>query len=276
MKPLNARSYRGPVRAVVTDLAGTVIDFGSCAPAGAFVELFARSRVTVTPAQARGPMGLHKRDHIATLAALPEVAAQWEAAHGAPCGEADIDALYATFIPLQVACLADHGDLIPGVVEAVAALREKDIRIAATTGYNREMLETVLACAEKQGFVPDAAVCAEDVAGGRPAPWMNFRAMEQLGVFPPASVVAIGDTIPDIASAVNAGVWAVGVTETGNMLGLSQAECAALNAGEREHLLTEAADQMYAAGAHYVINGFQELPGLVGQINRAMMEGKRP
>lgn len=271
-----ARIYRGQVRAVITDLAGTTVDFGSCAPAGVFVEVFAKAGVTVTPAQARGPMGLQKRDHIARLAALPEVAAQWESAHGKPCGEDDIDALYADFIPMQVDCLAKHNDIIPGVIEATAALREMGVRVAATTGYNRQMLETVLEGAEAGGFVPDAAVCAEDVAAGRPAPWMNFRAMELLGVYPPQSVVAIGDTIPDIEAGLNAGVWTVGVTATGNMLGLSKAEYDALNAGEREHLISEAQDTIDAAGAHYAVNAFAELPELIGHINRAIAQGKRP
>ena len=60
--------------AVVFDWAGTLVDFGSCAPMGAFVRLFAEFGVSVSIAQARGPMGLAKRDHIATLCRLPEVA----------------------------------------------------------------------------------------------------------------------------------------------------------------------------------------------------------
>lgn len=214
-----ARIYRGRIRAVITDLAGTTVDFGSCAPAGAFAELFARQGVTVTPEQARGPMGLHKRDHIAALATLPGVSAQWEQQHGSPCGEEDIDAIYEAFIPLQVACLPKFADLIPGVLDTVKALREQDIAVAATTGYNREMLTTVLDGARSQGFEPDAAVCAEDVPAGRPAPWMNHRAMEALGVFPREGVIAIGDTLPDIEAGLNAGVWTVGVTATGNKIG---------------------------------------------------------
>ena len=276
MKYRYARIYRGRIRAVVTDLAGTTVDFGSCAPAGAFVELLAQNGVTVTPEQARGPMGLHKRDHIRALAALPEVASQWEAKHGASCGESDIDTMYEAFIPLQVACLPGFADLIPGVLEAVGRLREMDVCIAATTGYNRKMLETVLAGARKQDFVPEAAVCAEDVQGGRPAPWMIYRAMEVLGVYPRESVVSIGDTIPDVESALNAGVWSVGVTATGNMLGLDQDAYQALTTGERESLLAEAEDRMYAAGAHYVIPSFQELPELVTQLNRLLAQGKTP
>ncbi|MCS5617982.1 MAG: hypothetical protein O3C39_01615 [Planctomycetota bacterium] len=62
------------IRLVVADLAGTTIDFGSRAPAGVFVSLFQRHGVAITDADARGPMGTAKRDHIAALAALPRTA----------------------------------------------------------------------------------------------------------------------------------------------------------------------------------------------------------
>ena len=117
------------IRLVAFDLAGTTIDFGSRAPAGVFVELFARHGVTVSEAEARGPMGTAKRDHIAALAALPRVAEAWRKAHaGRSAGTAEIDELYAEFIPLQLKSLPAFGDLIPGTVEAAQALRAAGMR----------------------------------------------------------------------------------------------------------------------------------------------------
>jgi len=252
------------IRLVAFDLAGTTIDFGSRAPAGVFVELFARHGVTVSEAEARGPMGTAKRDHIAALAALPRVAEAWQKAHGGrTAGPAEIDELYAEFIPLQLESLPAFGDLIPGTLEAVAALRRSVIKVAVTTGYNTAMTDVVLAGARRQGFVPDAVVCASDVAAGRPAPWMIFRAMEATGVWPPAAVVAVGDTIADVEAARNAGVWAVGVTATGNMLGLSRAAHDALAPADRAARLAKARDAMLAAGAHAVIEGIGDLPALL-------------
>ena len=207
---------QAPIRGVIFDWAGTTIDYGSRAPVVAFISAFAKYGVEITAEEARGPMGLQKRDHIVALTKLPRVAEAWIAAHGSAPGEAEIDAMYAEFIPLQVKSLPDYGDVIPGVVDTVEKLRARGVDVAATTGYNREMLEVVLDCAKAGGFVPDAAFCAEDVAAGRPAPWMIYRSMEALGAFPPESVVNIGDTVPDVESGVNAGAWSVGVTRTGN------------------------------------------------------------
>ena len=68
--------------AVVFDWAGTIVDFGSCAPMGAFVRLFEQFGIDLTIEQARGPMGMAKWDHIQALGRLPAVAAQWERRYG--------------------------------------------------------------------------------------------------------------------------------------------------------------------------------------------------
>ena len=48
------------IKAVIFDWAGTMIDFGSRAPMGAFVEVFGEFGVDLTVAEARGPMGLRE------------------------------------------------------------------------------------------------------------------------------------------------------------------------------------------------------------------------
>lgn len=261
------RAYRGPLRAVILDLAGTVVDYGSCAPAFAFVELFARHQIKVTATQARTPMGLQKKDHIRAIAGMPDVCEQMEKIKGRSWAEADIEDLYKEFIPLQLDILPRHGKLIPGTLEAVEFFRSQGMKIGVTTGYNREMLERVLEEASKQGLRPDSAVCASDVAGGRPAPWMIFRSMEILGVFPPAAVVKIGDTIPDVEDGLNAGAWSIGVTKTGNMLGLSEEEVARMPTAELANRLKEAEILMHQAGAHYVVGGIEGSIAVINQIN---------
>jgi phosphonoacetaldehyde hydrolase len=87
--------------AVLLDWAGTTVDHGSCGPAEVFRSIFAARGVEITADEAREPMGRAKRDHIATVAAGPRVAAAWRERHGSDCSDADIDAMYADFLPLQ-------------------------------------------------------------------------------------------------------------------------------------------------------------------------------
>lgn len=270
------RRYSGPVRLVVLDLAGTVVDYGSCAPAGAFVELFARHGVEATTDEAREPMGMHKRDHIRAMSKMPSIAAGWERAKGKPATEEDVESLFQEFIPLQLSCLTDYRELIPGAAETVRQLQSRGVKVATTTGYNEEMLEIVLSGAAEQGLRPDAAGSAAQVAAGRPAPWLIYRCMEELGVFPPEAVVKIGDTIADVEAGLNAGVWSVGVVETGNMVGLPRSELEALPDTERTERYERGAARLRVAGAHMVVPGIADCLAVIEEIEERLEYGDKP
>jgi phosphonoacetaldehyde hydrolase len=74
-------------------------------------------------------MGMAKRAHIQAILALPRVAAAWTKSHGHAPADADIDAVYAVFVPKNVAVAARHADVIPGVAEVVATLRREGVKI---------------------------------------------------------------------------------------------------------------------------------------------------
>jgi len=266
----------GRLRAVILDLAGTIVDYGSCAPAGVFIEVFKRHGVEITVAEARAPMGAHKRDHIAAVTAMPAVAARWLAAHGAPVTDADIDALYAELIPLQVACLPDFSELIPGALQAIAYFRARGLKVATTTGYNREMTDVVLREMRPQGFEPDAAICVDDVPAGRPEPWMALLAALRLRAYPVSACAKVGDTVPDIAEGLNAGMWTVAVAATGNELGLSLTEASALPAEELQDRTQTARERLSSAGAHYVVDSIADVPGILSHIEARLSAGERP
>jgi phosphonoacetaldehyde hydrolase len=250
--------------AVIVDWAGTIMDFGSCAPAGAFVELFRRHGVTITLDEARGPMGTAKRDHIAALLA------------GRERFGLDLDELYAEFIPLQLACLPDFAALIPGAAAAVAGWRARGLRVGGTTGYSRDMVEICIAAARRQGLELDSVKCASDVRAGRPAPWMALAAAAELGVYPMVAIVKIGDTRADIDEGLNAGMWTIGVTATGNELGLNEAAAAALPAPELDRRVEAIGARFRNWGAHYVARSVADCLPIFDEIDARLARGDRP
>ncbi len=264
------------IKLVVFDWAGTTIDFGCMAPSGAFVAAFAEAGVPVTIGEARGPMGLHKKDHLRAMLRVPEINGRWRTRHHREWTEADVENLYRVVTPMQVAAANRHSALIPGVVACVAELRKRGIKVAASTGYFREAAEVVYAAAREQGYVPDFTICADDVPAGRPAPWMIFRAMEATGVYPPAAVVKVGDTVIDIEDGHNAGVWSVGVVDSSNEMGLSEAELAALTKAEREQRREVVLSRYEDARTDAAIRTIDQLPSLVAEINEQLALGARP
>jgi phosphonoacetaldehyde hydrolase len=264
------------IKLVVFDWAGTTVDFGCCAPVTAFVQAFADAGVSLTATEARGPMGLHKKDHIRALLQQPPIARRWQQAHRQDWTQGDVEDLYRRFIPLQLETIDRESRLIAGLLPCVSFLRGRNIRIGATTGYFREAAQRVCEAARLQGFTPDHSVGADDVPSGRPLPWMVFRNMEALGIYPPAAVIKVGDTVPDIEEGRNAGVWAIGVVRTSNEVGLGESEFEALPAAEQRARLQAARIKLLDAGAHQVLDSVADLPDLIPEIERRLGLGEKP
>jgi len=270
------RTYLGKVNAVIFDWAGTIVDHGSLAPVRVLQELFDIHEVPITEDEARRDMGLLKKDHIRSILSYERVRSAWTGAHNEPPSEEDVESLFHDFIPRQLDCLAAYSELIPGLLDTVAGLRKRGIKIGSTTGYTRPMLDLLLEKAAAQGFVPDSALCPDDVGGGRPYPWMCYETAVRLKVYPLESFVKIGDTISDVEEGLNAGMWSVGVARTGNLIGLSAAQFSALPASEMESEIGAARAKLIAGGAHYVIDSIAEVEDLLVKIEGRLAQGERP
>jgi phosphonoacetaldehyde hydrolase len=276
MEFIYRRSYRGPLKAVILDWAGTVIDYGCMAPALTFVELFRRNGIEITIEQARKPMGMNKKDHIREITRLAEVDRAWQDIHGAPCTEADVDSLYRDYMPLQIECLTSYSRLIDGSLVAVKKFRKRALLIGTTTGYSREMIDILSEEARKQGFVPDSIVCASDVPAGRPHPWMCVKAAMDLQVYPMEAIVKIGDTPADVEEGLNAGMWTIGIALTGNELGMTEDEVSSLAPDTLRVALETAYRRLFQAGAHYVVDTIAECDPVLDIINARLFQGERP
>ncbi len=262
---------------VVFDWAGTVVDHGSRAPVATLQTVFAEAGVAIGVEEARRSMGVAKRAHIAAILTIPRVAREWQRVHGAAPAETDVARLYAEFIPKQLACLEYHSDVIGGVSKAVEQLRGKGLKIGSTTGYTRPMLDFLLAFAKTQGFWPDCALCPDDVpGGGRPAPWMCYLNAIRMQVSPLWTMVKIGDTASDVAEGTNAGMWTIGITRTGNEVGLTAAEWDAAPTAQRSEALAKASLRLQDAGAHFVAESVADCPAILEEIDGRLAAGERP
>ncbi|MCS0500875.1 phosphonoacetaldehyde hydrolase [Ancylobacter mangrovi] len=272
---MNAMSL-SHLKAIVFDWAGTVVDFGSLAPMGAFVEAFGEFDVEISIDEARVPMGMAKRPHVAALLAMPRVAAEWQRVHGHAPTEADIDAVYAVFVPKNLAVAASFADLIPGAAETAAALRAAGVKIGSTTGYTREIMAKITPRAAEQGFAADAMACTGDVPDGRPTPFLMWKVLTDLQVYPAWSVVKVDDTEVGIGEGLNCGAWTVGVAVTGNVFGLSRGDTAALSPEAFVERRAKAVEKLTSAGAHYVIDGVADLLPVLAAISGRLARGERP
>jgi phosphonoacetaldehyde hydrolase len=252
-----------PIEAIIFDWAGTTVDYGSRAPTSVFIEVFRRNGVAITADEARGPMGRAKRDHIVAIATIPRVAALWSERYGRTPSDIDIDQMYYDFLPRQKEALVTGTNIIPGIPEAVETLRSRGLKIGSSTGYARELMDIIVPLAAQAGYSPDVVICADDVPSGRPAPWMNFLAAQQLGIYPMDRILVVDDTPIGIEAGLNAGAITVAVTKTGNSLGLSESEVSQLSPTDLQFRLDKIESDFKAIGAHFTIPSVADLPGLL-------------
>lgn len=264
------------ISAIMLDWAGTVVDHGSMAPILALQALFSTHGIDLSAKDARKDMGLLKRDHIQAILQLDNVRAEWTKQFGSEPSPEDLNSLYAEFGPLQMDIITKHSDVIDGAAETVERWKSRDIRIGSTTGYTRAMLNPVIAQARSQGYSPDSSVCPDEVGAGRPAPWMLFRNAQLLDVYPLSRCVKIGDTISDIEEGRNAGMWTIGLTRTGNMVGTDAATFAALPDSQKQHLVRQAEEAFRSNGAHYVAEDLASCDPILQEIESLLARDTSP
>jgi len=264
------------LQAVVFDWAGTLVDFGSLAPMGAFVTLFKSYGVDISVDEARVPMGLPKWHHIQALGLMPRIAQAWQSAHGRPFSRRDVDALYEDFTPMSAQAAAEHAQCIPGSLDTIRQLRELGLKIGSTTGYTRAIMAKVEPVALAQGLRVDNLVCADDLVQGRPGPMGMYRCFLDLQVWPASSVIKVDDTVPGLMEGRHAGCWTVAVAASGNATGLSWEHWTALGAAERHQVLQRAHLSLDAAQPDFIIDSVADLPAVIPHIEALMREGAGP
>jgi phosphonoacetaldehyde hydrolase len=71
-------------------------------------------------------------------------------------------------------------------------------------------------------------------------------------------------------------MWTIGITLTGNEIGLSRQDFEALSAEEQETLKTRACSRLRHAGAHYIAPSVADCHVFLTEIDRRLDAGERP
>ncbi len=181
------------IELVVCDMAGTTVRDAGQVPR-AFTSALAAHDITVTPQAINSLRGASKRQAILNL--IPEGGDR----------QAKSEQVYATFVQHLAQVFKGTVEAVPGARETIDILRNRGIRVALNTGFDRETTDLLLDALHWREGVVDAVVCGDEVALGRPAPYMIFRCMEATGVVDVRRVANAGDTVLDLQAGYNAGV----------------------------------------------------------------------
>jgi phosphonatase-like hydrolase len=100
---------------------------------------------------------------------------------------------------------------IEGAGAAIGVLRGAGVKVALTSGFERGVVDLLV---RRLGWADafDLVLASNDAPAGRPAPYLIYRAMTDLGVYDVGRVAVVGDTPLDLQAAANARAgWIVGV-----------------------------------------------------------------
>jgi phosphonatase-like hydrolase len=198
------------IRLVVLDVGGTIIEDRGDVPE-TLRSAMANQGITATPAEISEWRGASKREIVRHFV---------ERENRPPSADREklVTAIYQDFN----ARLGEIYRTVPpiaGAEDAIRKLRQSGYLLATTTGFDREITIPIFhRLGWEKYFV--AVICSDDVAQGRPAPFMLFHAMESARVNSVAEVMAVGDTPLDLQAGTNAGLRAV----VGVLSGASRAE----------------------------------------------------
>ena len=272
------RSYTGQVKGLILDWSGTTADAYVLAPAVVFVQVFQKHGVEVTMSEARGPMGLRKDLHIKAMTEISEIRERWHGIHGQYPNQEDVDRMFEDFVPMQLDCLRNYTTLLPLVAETTQSLQKQGIKIGSTTGFLRSMVDILEEDARKQGYTPDASVAGDEVINGaRPKPFMVYRNLDLVDVHPIQSVIKVDDTVSGVGEALEAGCWGVGIARYSNYMEMDTLEEAdSLSEDEIKRRLVHTRTLLQKAGAHYVIDTWEQMLDVIEDVNIRLGRGEKP
>jgi len=186
------------IKLVVLDVGGTIIQDHGEVPK-AMQSALGHGSVPASLAEINDWRGASKREMVRHFV---ELRTKVDAKRAAL-----IDSIYADF-SAQVNEAYAKVQPIAGAENAIRAMKKSGLLVATTTGFDRQTLDLIFG---RLGWHDDfvATVASDEVADGRPAPFMLFHAMESARVQNVMEVVAVGDTPLDLQAGNNAGMRGV-------------------------------------------------------------------
>ena len=198
------------IKLAVFDMAGTTVSDNNDV-AKAFQKAFAANGMNITEESVNPLMGYHKP--LAIQMVLEKTAIEFDTRF--------IERIHEDFENEMIDFYEYDSEVKPmsGAEEIFVYLKEKNIQVALNTGFSKNIANTIVNRFQwkEKGLINDF-IGSDEVAMGRPYPFMIERLMFRAGIDEPMCVAKIGDTAVDIEEGQNAGCRYVVAVTTGAYL----------------------------------------------------------
>ena len=253
------------IRGVIFDLGGTLVDKYSLSPLVNLNKAFKHRHITLDNKVISKDMGLKKYDHIVAISKESEFKKQFQNIYNRSPVQEDLYDIHNIFNRLQNKYLQTNLEIIPEVKSAIDILKERNIKIGITTGFNKEQMNYCIKLLNKHNIYPDSAVSStcKDILP-RPMPHMIYENMITMGIENPSEILKVDDTCIGIEEGINAGCLTLGVARWSiNMKVNSFEESLNLESRNNEFIvkdkLSESRRILHLAKPTYLINTLEHL-----------------
>lgn len=278
-KTLQNLVYKGPIKTVIFDLEGTIIDPGCMAPVEALTDLFSNYGYYLSVTEARNNLHIKRETYIKSLTDYIKILAE-KTILKTNRNLALLDSTNMTneYMQLQEKYFQEFNTIIEGSYNLFGKLREDKIKIGVTTNYNNRLGIKIYDQLVSQHLKPDSFVTESKVFNGSiPSPSMIYQTLDILNTYPVQSVIKVDDTSIGIQEGLNAGCWTIGVSKWSNYTNYQSkydlVECAESIRNKRERCARE---KLLKSGAHFVVSDIRNVYEVIQIINEKLSKGEQP
>lgn len=223
------------IKLAVFDMAGTTVQDNNDV-AKAFQKAFLSNDLTLTIEEIAPLMGYHKPTAIKMVLEKKRIAPD----------ENLVAEIHESFVNEMLDFYEYDPEVkaMEGAEDLFFFLKERGVLIALNTGFSKDIAAAIIARFQwmERGLVDDF-IGSDEVAEGRPFPYMIAELKDRLGITEEDSVIKIGDTVVDVQEGKNAGCdYIISVT-------------------------TGAASQQELAQWHptHIVNSLSEIPAILNE-----------
>jgi phosphonoacetaldehyde hydrolase len=262
------------IKACVFDLGGTIVDRYSVSPFFSLKRAFLKNNIKISDRVILKDMGMSKSELIGKILCDNYVQRNWFNEYGKFPDSNDADMIYEDF-KIEQNKESKVINILPETKRTFEYLKERDVKIGITTGYDKDNMDLILSRMEDEGLYVDGAVSSTCLLRSRPHPDMINKLKEDFKIENNYQIVKFDDTPIGIREANNGDYWSVGVVKWSTLMEITEPEdvmgAGLMASDEYKKRLMNARKTLIDSDADYVIHDLTEINCVFREVHKSIL-----
>ena len=262
------------IKACIFDLGGTIVDRYSVSPFFSLKRAFMKNNIKISDRVILKDMGMSKSEHIGKILCDNYVHRNWFNEYGKFPDSNDADMIHEDF-KMEQNKESKVINILPETKRTFEYLKEIDVKIGITTGYDKDNMDLILSRMEDEGLYVDGAVSSTCLLRSRPHPDMINKLKEDFKIENNYQIVKFDDSPIGIKEANNGDFWSVGVVKWSTLMEIVEPEdimgVGLMASDEYNKKLMNARKTLIDSGADFVIHDLNEINDVFEEVHRSIL-----